>query len=222
MLRVTGSSSKHACYGSYTALSKVPATKLLEEATITKNNVAMSQLNQALITDADKGLIYKASTDRSNGLACKEVELLIARYSSRDTTLLLELKQEVKNVTMTDHEELAAMFGHILKIKNRYNAPEDTMTNSDLMSVALKAAPEKYCGALLSLQTHVSNVMPMDLIKAAITNYYRIDCGSNARQKNAARKTNKNTGAEGKYQLAAVNKNKNACWDCGKPVHKEG
>jgi hypothetical protein len=37
-----------------------------------------------------------------------------------------------------------------------------------------------------------------------------------------AKKNNKDGGLDGKFQLAAINKNKNACWDGGKPGHKKG
>jgi hypothetical protein len=205
-----------------TPLSTVDATRALQLAAINKGNVAMLQLNAALCTDADKGLIYKASPAWPFGLACRVIELLDNWYNSRDTMSLLELKQELNNITITDDEEPAAMFCQMIKIKNRYNTPGDIMTGRDLMSVALKAAPEKYHTVLLPLQMAAGNAMTTDMIKDTMTVHYWINCRLNAGRKNAAKKKNKSGGLDGKYQMAAVNKNKNACWDCGKTGHRKG
>jgi hypothetical protein len=152
-----------------TALSMVDAMRALQEAAINKSNVAMLQLNAVLVTDADKGLIYKASTDWPYSLACRVIELLDNRYNLRDTMLLLELKQELINISMTDYKEPVAMFGQMMQIENRYNAPGDTKADRDSMSVALKAAPEKYHAVLLLLQMHAGNEMTMDMFEDKLT-----------------------------------------------------
>jgi hypothetical protein len=205
-----------------TALSTDVDTKKLQKACIKKNNGAMSQLNLALTTDADKGLIYKACGAWKDGLASRVMELMEKRYNSRDTSALLALKKELNNTTMAESEEPAAVFGRLARIKNRYDAPGDEISNKDIMSVVLAIALEKYHGDLTNLQMDKGNNLTSDDIEDTMTTFYQLSIGSNA-VKAAGKKKNKNSdAANGEYQLAAVNKNKNACWDCGKTGHRKG
>jgi hypothetical protein len=126
------------------ALSTDGDTKKLQKACIKKNNVAMLQLNLALTTNADKGLIYKACGAWNGGLASRVMELLEKRYISRVTSALLALKKELNNTTMAKSEEPAAVFGRLARIKNRYDTPGDEISDKDIMSVVLAIAPEKW------------------------------------------------------------------------------
>ena len=206
-----------------TALSTVDATRKLQEEAIRKNDLAMSQLNLALVSDADKGLIYKsgATSGWPDGLASNVVTLLDRRYNARDTTSLLELKQELNDIRMKDDEEPSAMFGRMMRIKNRYDAPGDTISDRDLMSAALRAAPTQYQAVLTAIRVAAANNLTSDMIEDAMMSHYRLVAGSDA-CKTSNKRGGKN--ANGEYQLAAVatRKNKNACWDCGNMGHRLG
>jgi hypothetical protein len=201
-----------------TALLADTDIKKLQKACIKKNNVAMLQLNLALSTNTDKGLIYKACGAWKDGLASCVMELLEKRYNSRDTSALLALKKELNNTTMAESEEPAAVFGQMARIKNRYDAPGDEISKKDIMSVVLAIALEKYHGVLTNLQMEKGNNLTSDHIEDTMTAFYQLSIGSNAVKAAGKKKGKSSDGVNGKYQLAGINKNKNACWDCGKTV----
>ena len=65
---------------------------------------------------------------------------------------LLELKQELNDITMGEDKEPSALFGRRMWIKNCYDALlGDEMSDQDLMTATLRAGPEKYQTVLTSL-----------------------------------------------------------------------
>jgi hypothetical protein len=151
---------------------------------------------------------------------------LLLTLEVRILQALLALKKELNNTTMDKDEEPAAVFGRMVRIKNRYDTVGDKISNNDIMSVALMVAPEKYHGVLTNLQMEKGNNLTSDHIEDAMTWFYQLKIGSNVRKASAKKKKKKkkkkksNTNSE--YQLAAINKNKGACWDCGKTCHPKG
>ena len=128
-----------------TGLSTNDDIKLLQEKAIRKNHIAIAQLILALVSDADKGVICKSGmTGWPHGLASTLIRLLGERYNARDNKSLLELKQELNDITMSEDEEPSAMFGRMMRIKNLYDAPGDEMSDEDKMTAALRAVPKKY------------------------------------------------------------------------------
>ena len=180
----------------------------------------MSQLNLALTTDADKGLVYKSGNKSGwpDGLASTVMELMEKRYNARDNASLLAMRHELLSTTMGEDEEPAAMFGRLMKLKNRYDVPGDVMDEKDLMAVAIKAAPAIYHSTISNLQLTAGTALNLDDIEEAMSNHYLLVMGSNS--KGSDKKKNKNK--DGEYQLAAVQKNKKGCWDCGNLNHKAG
>ena len=205
-----------------TALSLVDTERVQQLAAIRKNDIAMSQFNLALLSDQDKGLIYKSGTTGwPDGLACRLVTLLDAKYNARDLAALLSLKQELNNITMKDDEEPAAMFGRLARIKMRYDAPGDTMPDTDIMTAALRAAPAQYQPVLTAIRIAAGQTLTSDMLEVAMTSHWKLVVASDV-GKLSSKKKDRDT--NGEVQLAAVGtrKNKNACWDCGNPGHKQG
>ena len=127
------------------ALDADAAVAALQTAAKRRNDIAMAQFTMAFVTDSELSMIYEAeTTEWPNGKASLVVDALFKKYSPQDTASLVELQQELNNVSMKNTDDPAVLFGKLAAIRNKYNNAVQQVSAAQLMASAIRAAPRDY------------------------------------------------------------------------------
>jgi hypothetical protein len=116
-----------------------------------RNAKAMSKFSIAFVAQSLLAIVYKSqSTKWPEGLAHLVVVYLFKKYNPDDRISRVELWTMLNEVTMKVNKDPSTLFEQVSEIKNRYNTPQHTIDEEDLIAVVMRAAPDEYVGVITS------------------------------------------------------------------------
>ena len=174
-----------------------------------RNDIAMAQFTMAFTTESEIRMVFAAETSNwPNGKASLVVDALNKKYCPQDTASLVELQQELYNVTMKKNDDPSVLFGKLSAISNKYNRVATRVSPEQLFAVAVSAAPGAYQGVITSELRLKGAAVTIEDIESAMYQYYR-----------STRRTTKSSRGDDdeELMLSAFDGN---CFKCGKKGHK--
>ena len=139
-----------------------------------RNSLAMAYLLSAFKAQADVSLAYETMDDDwPGGLAYKVVEKLQEIYKPSDNVTEVELYDKLLSVKMKKKEDPKTLFEQLATIQNWYNNGSRKIAKSQLIAVALKAAPDDYASVLTSEQEKQGDNLELSHLRAVMNKYFR-------------------------------------------------
>lgn len=172
------------------------------EAAKKKNRIAIGAYTMSFTTEGLMRLIAMAkSADWPSGRAWLVTKALFKKFRPDDVIAKVELRRALGQLRLRSSENPAELFEQIAAIQNRYAA--DAVPETELISVVLSVAPEKYQSFLASEQRRKSTDLTLDDLASAMDQLWR--------------QSSVKMESENEISLSSFT---GTCFGCGKQGHK--
>ena len=180
------------------------------------NMKAMAMLTLAIEDDTNFAIVEAGSTDAwPGGLAHKVWEALNKKYAPTDTMSIVELKQELQDVSMNKATSPDAMFGEFDRLKASFIKSGKPLEKEDLVAQVMIAAPESYQSVLAGTISRLKDKITVDDMKECMEAQWRMVESKKHQHKSHDGSDNS---AEKGVALAAF---EGDCFECGKKGHRQ-
>ena len=139
--------------------------KKLLDAAVKVNNLLLANLKMAFTKKVSMYLVNRSKIeDWTRGLAHKVVSALKEKHQQKDTIYRVEVIGNLNDVIMKDSDDPQETFNQLTAIKDKYNDNDAgiKVDKSDLISVALSVAPEKYQGVMAEEQIQKAGAITLE------------------------------------------------------------